>query len=361
MPRRNGWTGWRDATERALYGPAGFALGPEGPAGHFRTSVHASPLFAAAVGRLLGQVDDALGRPHRLSVVDVGAGRGELLGQVRSLLPAGLRSRVDLHAVELAGRPADLPGDITWSHHLPADVVGLVLANEWLDTVPVDVAVSTRSGPRLLQVDPATGRERVGGPLPPEDAAWLARWWPLPGPDGVGRRAEVGRPRDEAWAGAVRRLRRGVAVAVDYGHLAADRRAGLWSAGTLTGYRDGRAVPPVPDGSCDVTAHVAVDAVAAAGAAAGATATSLTTQRSALGELLRELGADGDPPDPALARCDGAGYARRLARSGEVGELLDPAGLGGFHWLLQAVGVPLPGCAHPPVWAGAPSATGTAE
>ncbi|MEU3502835.1 hypothetical protein ABZ726_19445, partial [Streptomyces hundungensis] len=43
--------GWRAAAEEALYGDGGFYLRPEGPAGHFRTSVHASPLFAAAVAR----------------------------------------------------------------------------------------------------------------------------------------------------------------------------------------------------------------------------------------------------------------------------------------------------------------------
>ena len=41
-----------------------------------------------------------------------------------------------------------------------------------------------------------------------------------------GDRAEVGRARDRAWAGAVGSLDRGLAVAVDYGHLRADRAAG---------------------------------------------------------------------------------------------------------------------------------------
>ncbi|MDX2809253.1 hypothetical protein PV406_33675, partial [Streptomyces scabiei] len=73
------WRRWRDAAEEALYGPAGFYRRPEGPAGHFRTSVHASPLFAAAVARLLCRVDEALGHPGELAFVDLGAGRGELV------------------------------------------------------------------------------------------------------------------------------------------------------------------------------------------------------------------------------------------------------------------------------------------
>ncbi|MBI0380394.1 hypothetical protein JBE27_30050, partial [Streptomyces albiflaviniger] len=47
------WSGWRTAAERALYGAGGFFRRPEGPGGHFRTSVHASPLFARAVAELL--------------------------------------------------------------------------------------------------------------------------------------------------------------------------------------------------------------------------------------------------------------------------------------------------------------------
>lgn len=92
-------------------------------------------------------------------------------------------------------------------------------------------------------------------------ADWLARWWPLPAEEGL--RAEIGLPRDEAWASAVARLARGLAVAVDYAHTV-DTRPPF---GTLTGFREGRETAPVPDGSCDITAHVALDACAAAASA----------------------------------------------------------------------------------------------
>ncbi|MDP9407107.1 MAG: hypothetical protein M3P95_04270, partial [Actinomycetota bacterium] len=35
-------------------------------------------------------------------------------------------------------------------------------------------------------------------------------------------------------------------------------------------------------------------------------------------------------------------YAAALAHAGEAAALLDPAGPGGFDWLVQAVGCPLP-------------------
>ncbi|MFI9029059.1 SAM-dependent methyltransferase [Streptomyces sp. NPDC053560] len=369
----NEWYGWRDATERALYGPGGFytrADGP-GPAGHFRTSVHASRLYAGAVARLLERVDEALGRPERLDVLDIGAGRGELLSGVLAALDAAsgepgagdLPARLHAHAVEKAPRPEGLDPRITWHDELPAPgtLTGLVFANEWLDNVPVDVAETDSEGvPRHVLVRPADGAERLGPPVTGEDAAWLAEWWPSgsavdsaskdadaadsaseagdaadaaseaggAGPEGPGTRAEIGRSRDAAWARAVATLHRGFAVTADYAHV----RDARPPYGTLTGFRDGSEVAPVPDGGCDITAHVALDACAAA----GGTGALLLTQRAAL----RALGVDGGRPPLSLASTDPAAYLRALGAAGEAAELTDPGGLGAFQWLVQPVGLP---------------------
>ncbi|MEU4150980.1 SAM-dependent methyltransferase [Streptomyces sp. NPDC026659] len=327
----NEWRGWRAAAEDALYGPGGFYRRPEGPAGHFRTSVHASPLFAAAVARLLCRVDEALGRPERLDFADLGAGRGELVTGVLAALPADVAARTRAYAVELADRPADLDGRIDWRDELPDTVTGLLFANEWLDNVPVDVAETDPAGvPRHVLVAP-DGTERLGEPLGDGPTAdWLDRWWPLPAERGA--RAEIGLPRDLAWAAAVRRIERGLAVAVDYTHALGARPP----FGTLTGFREGRETAPVPDGSCDITAHVALDACAAAGAeASAAAAPRLLTQR----EALRALDVTGARPPLTLATTDPAGYVRALARAGEAAELTATGGLGDFGWLLQPVGI----------------------
>jgi SAM-dependent MidA family methyltransferase len=311
--------------ERGLYGPDGFFTrsGP-GPAGHFRTSVHASPLFAGAIAALVGLVDAALGHPDRLDLVDVGGGRGELLTAMLPALPPTVRATV----VELAPRPAGLDPAIGWTATLPPGVVGVLLATEWLDNVPVEVVEVDEDGTvRYVLVD-GSGAERLGPPVGPADAAWLARWWPLDGAP-PGGRAEVGASRDAAWAGAVRSVTRGLALAVDYGHLANGRPA----FGTLTGFRDGRQVPPVPDGSCDLTAHVAIDSVAAAGEAAARVPSRLLTQREALGAL----GVDGGRPPLELAHRDPRGYLAALARASAAAELTEPAGLGGHYWLVQPV------------------------
>jgi SAM-dependent MidA family methyltransferase len=301
-----------------LYGPDGFFVrGDDGPAGHFRTSVHASPLFAGAILGLIERVDEALGRPSVLDVVDVGAGRGELLA---ALLPA-LPERARLTAVEVAPRPAGLDGRIDWRRDVPAGVTGLLMATEWLDNVPLDVVdVDDEGRLRKVLVD-ADGEESLGGPVDAADEVWLSRWWPQKG------RAEIGWPRDTAWADAVHQVRRGCALAVDYGHLRDDRPA----FGTLTAFRGGRQVTPVPDGSCDLTAHVAMDAVAAA----AGTPYRVIRQR----EALRALGVDGARPPLDLASTDPVGYLRALSAAGAAAELTEPEGLGGHWWLLHTIGI----------------------
>src|SRR5215468_8735883 len=282
------WMTWRAAMQAALYGPGGFYARGEPPARHFRTSVHVSPRYAAAIWELLRQVDAGLGHPGRIDLVDIGAGRGELLEQVLAAAAEpgatagagagiaadpeaaaagpGLAGRIAACAVELAPRPAGLDPRIGWQPTPPAGITGLVIASEWLDNIPLDVVELTAAGPALVLVDPATGAERAGCPPGPADLAWL------------------------------------------------------------------------PDGSRDITAHVALDACATAGTAAGASESVLITQRAAL----RGLGLHARRPSLALAATDPERYARALGQASVDEELVDPEGLGGFGWLVQAVGTGLP-------------------
>ena len=110
---------WSEAWEDALYGPAGF-FRRERPLDHFRTNA-AVPLFATAVRRLAGLVDDALGHPDPFDLVDLGAGRGELLaglpdvpGRWRLTLimgqPRGGRKRDVRPGGAAPAGPATMPG-----------------------------------------------------------------------------------------------------------------------------------------------------------------------------------------------------------------------------------------------------------
>ncbi len=313
---------WRATMSAALYGVGGFFRSEE-PGDHFRTSAHTGALFAGAILSVLTSVDDALGQPSRLDLVDVGAGRGELLTAMLAAAPQALRDRLHVTAVEMAPRPTALDPAITWAGEIPDHITGLIVATEWLDNIPLDVVEMTEDGWRIVLVN-EDGTEALG---PSPDDGWLRSWWP------AGIRAEIGDTRDAAWADAVAHVDRGVALAIDYGHTRADRPA----LGTLAGFRDGYTVPPVPDGSCDLTAHVAVDAVAAAGSAVAKIEAQVVRQADAL----RALGVSGRRPDLELARRDPIAYMRALASASTAAELTDASGLGQHYWIYQPVGVSL--------------------
>ncbi|WP_323097733.1 SAM-dependent methyltransferase [Intrasporangium sp. YIM S08009] len=318
---------WREAWHAALYAPGrGFYVSGGGPAEHFTTATHGPP--GAALARALLALPE---HPVRL-VVDVGAGRGELAAHLRTALdetPAGASVRVV--AVDVVERPETLDGRIEWVRSpggaaLPPDLVDLVdddgledclvVAHEWLDVVPCTVAQVDASGVlRVVLVDPATGQEHLGEPLAGSDLEWAREHWPASTP---GDRVEVGLDRDRAWADLVRRVRSGTLVAVDYAHTRDSRPA----HGTLVGYASGHLTAPVPDGSCDVTAHVAVDTL---------DADETPTQR----EALRRLGLTATVPPHALASQDPLGYLAALERTSAEARLVDPAGFGGFRWAVK--------------------------
>lgn len=306
---------WQEAWRSALYGPEGFYRRPEGPAGHFTTSSH-QPL-----GHVFAQAVVAFARREGATqIVDVGCGRGELLLQVHQLAPD-----LALTGVDVVPRPADLPEAITWLESPGGELLPdalddlrqvLVIAHEWLDVIPCTVLEIAADGtPREVLVDPTTGDEDLAQGSPtPADLAWCADHWPL-GDLTPGDRVEVGSSRDAMWRDLLDRVRDGTVLAIDYGHRRDDRPRG----GTLTGYAHGLPTPPVPDGSCDITAHVAMDSLAAA---------DVRTQR----EWLLDLGVENDHPDPNLAHTDPLGYIAHLNHRGVVRQLLDASGLGGFLW-----------------------------
>ena len=332
---------WSVAMDRALYGPDGFYVAGPGAAGHFRTSASASvgEIFADALAELLSRVDAALGHPDALDLVDVGGASGGLVTAIVDSVGPRLRARVRPCVVERRARPAGLAANVCWLEQIP-DMTGLLIANEWLDNIAIDVVagddvLAAEVSATVLLVD-GDGTESPGSAPTSEETAWLSRWWPS------GDRREIGLHRDRAWAGAVAHVRRGLAVAIDYAHVADERPA----YGTLTGFRLGRETEPDPDGSCDITAHVAIDSVAVAGEEAASAVrhgaappvrsvrTLLTDQRTAL----RLLGVSGRRPD---YDADPGGYAAALQRASDCADLIDPAGLGAFAWLLQGIDLDL--------------------
>ena len=318
-------------------GRAFWSAGPgsDGPAAHFRTSTHVGSVLAEALLVLLREVDDRLGRPTELDVVDVGAGRGELLAELLRIADPDLAARLRPVGIDLLARPEGLDVRIRWIQGevptcLPDGVRGLLVAHELLDELPVDVVVADEAGVlRTVLVDDE-GTEVLGDEPDERVRSWVATWW---GGLHPGDRAECGVARDEAWRACVGAVEAGTALAVDYGHVCDERQSGRYAAGTVASYRDGGSVPARPDGRTNLTAHVAVDAAVAATEALPGSAYAPVRQR----EALRALGVSGALPDLAIARTDPSAYADALTRASQASELLDPAGLGAFWWLRHDV------------------------
>ncbi|HZA04573.1 MAG TPA: SAM-dependent methyltransferase [Propionibacteriaceae bacterium] len=308
---------WFDTWLDCAYGPGGFWR-RHWPGEHFRTASATSPLVADA----LAAVADRLSVP---AIVDVGAGGGEL---VRAL--AGRPPPRRLGAIDLRPRPSALPAEVAWAEDLwdvryarwttgqAEDLLAgndavLVVAAEWLDDLPCPVVHREADGWREVLVDEG-GTERPGPRLADAELAWADRWWPS------GRRAEIGLARDRAWSAlaAVVRRRGGGLVLLDYGHDRDNRP----EEGSFAAYRDGRRVPPTPSTEVNLTAHVSLDAVRAAGEGAGLRTVLDARQDEALARLLAAGHPDVDP-------------LRDLARRSERTALGSASGWGTHRWLIQ--------------------------
>lgn len=254
----------------------------ERPGGHFSTSV--GPLVAERIAGLVLEVDDRLGRPASFDIIDIGCGDGTLLSEVRERC-ADLSGRARWIGIDLRPVTADAVRSVMAEApaHLPGTPIrGLVMAHEWLDEIPCDVVERDSEGVDRLVLVAQDGTEVLGPSLLEDEAcavhgvdasqarSWIERWWPL---RESGDRAEVGVPRDQAWRWMSGLVAAGTALATDYGHWRSQRDE-QHRHGTLVGYRGGRLTTPVPDGTANLTAHVALDACASA-----LPGTVITTQR----------------------------------------------------------------------------------
>lgn len=336
----------------ALYEPGhGYyrrpAPGP-GRDGDFLTAPEAHPIFGAAIGRLLEQAWDALGRPSPFSVTEPGAGTGALaagllggLRDRRSPLFEAIRYRpVEVERWRLSELRERLAGDgfagfLSERRH-EASEIGAVVANEVLDALPVHRVVGRDGGLRELRVgvDGAGAFAWIEGePSTPALAERLAG-------EGVtledGRVTEVCLALDGWLLDATRHLARGLVVLVDYAAEPGDLHGTAHPDGTLRTFaRHAVGADPFRHvGRQDLTATVDLAAVRAAAARAGLQPLGETTQA----ELLARAGTS-ELTDVYLRR-PGASIQDALRLRSALVRLLDPSGMGGFRVMAFGRGLP---------------------
>ena len=317
-------------------------------AGDFLTAPETHAIFGWTVARRIEAMWEQLDRPRPFSLIEYGAGSGTLalsiLGGFRRHDSTDLLEAVRYRPIEsnpnrmadLRRRfdDADLAGLLERTAEPDEPAVGVVLANEFLDALPVHRAILRGGQLRELYIVWRDGFAEIAAkPSTPELAARLAD-------DGVADQIAEGQiveiclgigPWIDDVAG---RLTRGYILAIDYGYDAAELYGPRRLAGTLLGYRGHQVVdsPFADPGLTDLTAHVDFTAVAQLAARRGFSAQSLATQQEFLiaAGLESELQALQASPDLTFAD-----YTR--ARSGII-RMLDPRHMGRFRVLVAERG-----------------------
>jgi SAM-dependent MidA family methyltransferase len=324
---------YRTATERP------------GRAGDFLTAPDTHPIFGAALAHQLDEVWQRLGRPATFVLREYGAGSGTLATTIMAGSRDDGSDLVDAIAyqpVEInIHRRSQISERLGPLAHSPAGVarspfVGAVLANEFLDALPVH-RVEQRAG-RLWELfvdwDQAAGRllERPLEPSTPALADRLAR-------DGVvlaeGQVAEVCLGLEPWLAEVAADLGRGLILVIDYGHRAPALYDPARVGGTLRAYAGHRAHadPFIAVGRQDLTAHVDLTALEALARQHGLDVLGDVSQAEfLLGCGLEEL-VDRIRSSPATTA------EEWLAVRSAVARLLDPAALGGFRAVLFGRGL----------------------
>lgn len=250
---------------------------PFGAAGDFITAPEISQMFGEMIGLWCVATYEQIGATARLHLIELGPGRGTLMADALRATRriARFRAALEVHLVETSPhlrriQRATLGEERAFWHDRLEDVpagASIILANEFVDALPVRQLVATREGWRerlvALGADGATFRFITATDEPSEMPAWLP---PAGGvPDGT--IAEHSPAREALAATIAGRLARfgGAALLIDYGH-------GESAPGdTLQAVRAHRAVPVLDRlGEADLTAHVDFAALGRAAAAAGA-------------------------------------------------------------------------------------------
>ena len=313
-----------------------------GRSGDFLTAPEAHPIFGWAIARQVDEVWRRLGSPDRFVLREHGAGSGALGEAILDRLRregSSLAERIRYQPVEtsperLAAVGARLTSAGLADHletNTAAPIVGVVLANELLDALPVhrvegwldgslrEVFVGLDDEGKLVDVVDEPSSPAVAERLAAEEVALAP-----------GQRAEVCIALDGWVAAAGAAFERGLLLLIDYGYPAAKLYdAGQRPGGTLRAYVRHRvhADPYRHLGRQDLTAHVDLTAVARAAGAAGLTPLGRTTQAEFLaglgaGELLAAFEAAA--PTDLQAALEARAALRRM---------LDPAVTGRFRVL----------------------------
>jgi len=305
---------------------------PFGAAGDFITAPEISQMFGELIGLWLADMWLRAGRPEPAMYVELGPGRGTLARDaLRAMKRYGLEPEVhlvegstELRRMQLEAVPqAQFHDDLS---RLPLDGPVLLVANEFLDALPVRQLVKTPAGwrERMVGLDEADQFRFEAGDRPMDAAVPETRRQAAEGtiietcPGAAATLFEVaGRLAQQG----------GAALFIDYGY------ARPQTGSTLQAVRAHRKVSPFDTvGEADLTALVDFAALADIARSREARVLGIRTQ----GEWLRATGIDART-DALAARAphhrDALQGARdRLVEADQMGDLFKVIGLTAPGW-----------------------------
>jgi SAM-dependent MidA family methyltransferase len=320
---------------------------PLGAAGDFTTAPEVSQIFGELIGLWALSVWRMLDEPASINLIELGPGRGTMMRdalRASRVLPK-FRSALSVHMVEISPTLEKLQrsnlgdSDVPMSWHrsildVPQDGPAIILANEFVDALPVHQVVKQSDGwhERVIGLN-ANGDFALG--LAPDPLPQFDRFMPRKIKDApIGAIFEW---RNDLYAFDIaRRVREnGAALIIDYGHSESDIGETLQSVNEHA-FADPLSAP----GMVDITAHVDFYIFGQAAASIGAAVQGPVTQ----GHFLRELGIEARAE--ALRR--GANPEQAANITAAVARLTE-SGRTGMGELFKAIAVcdpklgPLPG------------------
>ena len=338
--------------ECALYDPAAgyYVSAVDRPtrSGDFLTAPELHAIFGQTLARQIDEMWHLMGRPDPFVVREYGAGSGALFLAVVDGLDAidsPLAATIRYDPIDFARQRALIEDRLTeagrQSHLLRvADdhVVhaGVVIANEYLDALPVHRVINLNGELRELYVAWRNGRfTEVAGPISDER---VARWFTDAGVIlAEGQRAEANLAMLD-WIGELSRdVERGFAIVIDYGAGAGELYGPDHPSGTIRAFAGQRVSSDVlsEPGSRDITASVDFDALEGRARACGFNVVG----RRRTNEFLLAAGLD-DVYEQARGAAQNDWDASLLLR-GAITRLLDSNALGGYPVSVLARSVPM--------------------
>lgn len=272
---------------------------PFGLGGDFVTAPEISQIFGELIGVWALAVWRMMGSPENVRLVELGPGRGTMMKDaLRALRVAPeFRRAISLHLVEVSPVLESLQRDMLDSQDVPAmwhrtfddvpDGPLIVLANEFIDALPVHQAVKQSDGwyERVVGLD-AAGDFAFG--IAADRIAHFERVLPRSVRDAPSGSIYEWRPDAFAFDIARKVRHQGAALIVDYGHSEGSIGDTLQAIGRHQ-FADVLKAP----GRVDITAHVDFQAFGMAAESMGANVQGPTTQRDFLRRMGIELRAQG--------------------------------------------------------------------